>query len=157
MIVLADRSRPPPSTRQFVVSCPIVAPLPQAATLLPRFRALREIPADACQPLAHRQDHAPQTSALIGLETSFVTEHEGLTDVAFGSLGDIAPLHSITSSARPSKFSGTLMPRAFAVLRLTINSTFVDCWTGKSAGLSPLRMRPVYVPDSRYKSTRSPP
>src|SRR3954469_25401625 len=65
--------------------------------------------------------------------------------------------HSITSSARPSKFSGTLMPRAFAVLRLTINSTFVDCWTGKSAGLSPLRMRPVYVPDSRYKSTRSPP
>ena len=44
----------------------IDAPLPQAATLLPRFRALREIPAAACQPLAHRQDHAPQTSALIG-------------------------------------------------------------------------------------------
>jgi hypothetical protein len=52
-------------------------------------------------------------------------------------------LYSITSSARVSSASGTVMPRAFAVFRLRINSTFVDCWTGKSAGLAPLRMRPV--------------
>ena len=39
--------------------------------------------------------------------------------------------------------SGTVRPSALAVLRLMINSTFVSCCTGKSAGFSPLRMRPV--------------
>jgi hypothetical protein len=34
-------------------------------------------------------------------------------------------------------------PSAFAVLRLMISSIFVTCCTGRSAGLSPLRMRPV--------------
>jgi branched-chain amino acid transport system substrate-binding protein len=33
-------------------------------------------------------------------------------------------IHSITSLARPS---GTVRPSAFAVLRLMISSTFVDC------------------------------
>jgi hypothetical protein len=28
-------------------------------------------------------------------------------------------------------------------LRLMISSTFVVCWTGRSAGFSPLRIRPV--------------
>src|SRR5262249_25557507 len=51
--------------------------------------------------------------------------------------------HSITSSARPISGSGTVMPSAWAVLRLMISSTFVDCWTGKSAGLSPLRTLPT--------------
>jgi hypothetical protein len=52
-------------------------------------------------------------------------------------------LYSITSSARPISVLGTLMPNAFAVLRLMSSSTFVTCWTGRSAGFSPLRMRPV--------------
>jgi hypothetical protein len=30
-----------------------------------------------------------------------------------------------------------------AVLRLITKSNFVDCWTGKSAAFSPLRMRPA--------------
>jgi hypothetical protein len=34
-------------------------------------------------------------------------------------------------------------PIALAVLRLITNSNFVDCWTGSSAGFSPLRMRPA--------------
>ncbi len=38
---------------------------------------------------------------------------------------------------------GTVRPKALAVLRLMISSTLVACWTGKSAGFSPLRMRPV--------------
>src|ERR1043166_7372690 len=33
----------------------------------------------------------------------------------------IAPFHSITSSARPRSGSGTVMPSAFAVLRLMIS------------------------------------
>src|SRR2546429_3574521 len=57
---------------------------------------------------------------------------------------ELAPAaHSITSSARPESGSGTVMPSALAVLRLTISSTFVDCTIGRSAGFSPLRMRPV--------------
>ena len=34
------------------------------------------------------------------------------------------------------------MPSAFAVLRLIRKSNLVACWTGMSAGFSPLRMRP---------------
>src|SRR5262245_23573368 len=51
--------------------------------------------------------------------------------------------YSITSSARASSVGGTVRPSALAVLRLMISSTFVDCWTGRSAGFSPLRIRPV--------------
>ena len=39
-------------------------------------------------------------------------------------------LYSITSSAATSKDGGIVRPSAFAVLRLTVSSTFVDCWTG---------------------------
>ena len=56
---------------------------------------------------------------------------------------EIAPFHSITSSARPSRLSGNVKPSALAVFMLMTSSTFVICWTGRSAGLSPLRMRPV--------------
>jgi len=52
-------------------------------------------------------------------------------------------IHSITSSARPISGSGIVRPSVFAVLRLMIISTFVACWTGMSAGLAPLRMRPA--------------
>src|SRR5262245_60082551 len=51
--------------------------------------------------------------------------------------------HSITSSARPMSGSGTVMPSAFAVLRLMISSTLVACWTGRSDGFSPLRTLPA--------------
>src|SRR5262249_29905762 len=56
---------------------------------------------------------------------------------------EIAPLHSINSSARPLNGSGTVMASALAVLRLMISANFVSCWTGRSAGFSPLRMRPL--------------
>ena len=59
-------------------------------------------------------------------------------------------IYSITSSARASSGSGMTRPRALAVLRLTISSTLVVCWTGRSAGFSPLRTRPVYAPACRY-------
>jgi hypothetical protein len=51
--------------------------------------------------------------------------------------------YSITSSARPRSVIGNVSPSAFAVLRLRANSTFTVCCTGKSAGFSPLRMRPT--------------
>jgi hypothetical protein len=45
-------------------------------------------------------------------------------------------LYSITSSARASSVGGTSRPSALAVCRLMMNSNFVDCSTGKSAGLA---------------------
>src|SRR5262249_46253961 len=56
---------------------------------------------------------------------------------------EIAPLHSITSSASASSVGGMSRPSAFAVLTLSMNSNLVDCMTGRSAGFSPLRMRPA--------------
>ena len=56
---------------------------------------------------------------------------------------ELPPPHSITSSARPRSVTGKVMPSVFAVLRLMTSSTFVDCWTGRTAGCSPLRMRLV--------------
>ena len=54
---------------------------------------------------------------------------------------ELAPLHSITSSARASSDGGTSRPSALAVLRLMTSSYLVGACTGKSAGFSPLRMR----------------
>jgi hypothetical protein len=53
------------------------------------------------------------------------------------------PQYSINSSARP--VLGTLRPSAFAVFRLMYNSTLVTCWTGRSAGFSPLRIRQPFL------------
>src|SRR5262249_26009613 len=52
-------------------------------------------------------------------------------------------LYSITSSAATRRACGIVNPSAFAVLRLSTNSNLVGRMTGRSAGLSPLRMRPA--------------
>src|SRR5262249_56878185 len=56
---------------------------------------------------------------------------------------ELAAVHSITSSAIASSLSGIWRPSILAVLRLMTNSSFVACMTGRLAGCSPLRMRPV--------------
>ena len=63
-------------------------------------------------------------------------------DVRFVPKADM-PIYSIISSARACSAGGTLRPSALAVLRLMYSSTFVARCTGSSAGLSPLRIRPV--------------
>src|SRR3974390_1991599 len=50
---------------------------------------------------------------------------------------ELAPLHSMTSSARASSAGGMVTPSAFAVLRLMTSSNIVGCSTGMSAGLVP--------------------
>jgi hypothetical protein len=52
-------------------------------------------------------------------------------------------IYSITSLARPSSESGMVRPSVFAILRLMTNSTFTACWTGRPAGLAPLRILPA--------------
>src|SRR5262249_10590800 len=54
---------------------------------------------------------------------------------------ELAPSHSITSSARCWRNQGTSRPSAFAVLRLIASSNLTGAWTGSSLGFSPLRMR----------------
>src|SRR5215472_6634065 len=56
---------------------------------------------------------------------------------------EVAPFHSITASAMASSVGGTSRPSVRAVWRLMTNSNFVACTTGKSAGFSPLRIRPT--------------
>src|SRR5262245_29948218 len=51
--------------------------------------------------------------------------------------------HSITSSASASSLSGMLKLSVLAVLRLITSSNLLGCITGRSAGFSPLRIRPV--------------
>ena len=48
------------------------------------------------------------------------------------------PIYSITSSARSKTDVGSVMPKAFAVLRLTTSSKIVPCSIGSSEGLAPL-------------------
>jgi hypothetical protein len=68
-----------------------------------------------------------------------------VVQLAMSALGQkrTLPAYSMISSARPINDNGTVRPRALAVLRLMISSTLVACWTGRSAGFSPLRTRPV--------------
>src|SRR5215470_5465475 len=54
---------------------------------------------------------------------------------------ELAPFHSITSSARASSDGGTSRPSDLAVLRLITSSYLVGACTGRSAGFAPLRMR----------------
>ena len=56
---------------------------------------------------------------------------------------ELAPVHSITSSARASSMGGTSIPSIRAVSALMTSSNFDDCMTGRSAGLAPWRMRPA--------------
>src|SRR5262249_30044010 len=61
---------------------------------------------------------------------------------------DLAPPHSITSSARCWSCQGTSRPSALAVFMLITSSYLMGAWTGSSLNLAPLRMR------SRYDAAR---
>ena len=56
---------------------------------------------------------------------------------------ELAAPHSITSSERTCSVAGMSMPSSLAVFRLITSSNAVGCITGRSLGLSPLRMRPA--------------
>ena len=64
----------------------------------------------------------------------------------------LAFYHRITLSARASTFGGIVRPICFAALRLTINSNFIGCSTGRSAGLAPFKILSTYVAARRAKS-----
>src|SRR6516225_10770739 len=83
-----------------------------------------------------------QKTDVISFAAGLRTRHRRPRDRgAANERDELAAPHSITSLAVAMSFSGTSSPSAFAVLRLMTNSNLVGCWTGRSAGLSPLRMR----------------
>src|SRR5262249_36956842 len=53
---------------------------------------------------------------------------------------ELAPPHSITSSARSNNASGILSPSALAVVRLMTRLNLVGCSTGMSPGFVPRRI-----------------
>src|SRR5262249_90787 len=66
---------------------------------------------------------------------------EGARDCRAAEQSDeLAPSHSITSSARASNGGGTVRPIAFAVLRLMTSSNVVGCSIGKLAGCAPVKI-----------------
>src|SRR5947209_4519398 len=52
----------------------------------------------------------------------------------------LAPPHSMTSSARARIASGMVSPRVLAVLRLMTSLNVVGCCTGRSPGLAPFKI-----------------
>ena len=67
------------------------------------------------------------------------------------------PSYSITSSTIARTPGGIFRSSALTVARLITSSNLIDCNTGRSAGFSPLRIRPTYTPVWRYPSAKSVP
>src|SRR5262249_2952797 len=86
---------------------------------------------------AHQHRDVPHTLALLR------TERQRPHRRRANERDEIAALHSSTSSAIASSPGGMVRPSAFAVCRLMTNSNLVDCITGRSAGLTPLRTLPA--------------
>src|SRR5262249_46486513 len=84
---------------------------------------------------ARERADAPHALALLGARRE---RPRGRT----AEQGDELPaFHSISSSASPANGSGTVSPRALAILRLMTRVYLSARWIGKSPGFAPLRMR----------------
>ena len=64
---------------------------------------------------------------------------------------ELAPVHSITSSARASSVGGSSRPSALAVRRLTRSSSLVGCSTGRSPGEAPLKILSISPAALKYR------
>src|SRR5262245_41395599 len=122
----------------------------QLAQLLSECRDARQDVRIVVEP-SHQHAHAPRPLAL--LRSRRKRPRRRAADQRY----ELAPLHSITSSASESKLSEIVTPSAFAVFKLITNWNLTVSITGKSAGLTPLSTRPVYTPTRRYASEASTP
>src|SRR4029077_20491317 len=104
--------------------------LPESRAVGLRFRvALR---------IAHQRPNPPHPVSLLR------ARRERPRRRAAETRDEIAPPHSITSSASNWIELGTSMPSALAVCKLMTNSNLVDCNTGSSAGFGALGRVPVW-------------
>jgi len=61
----------------------------------------------------------------------------------------------MTLSARASTFGGIVRPICLAAFRLIMNSNFVGCSTGRSAGFAPFRILSTYAVNFAWLLRRS--
>ena len=87
----------------------------------------------------HQHADAPNAPALLR------PRHHRPSHSTANQREELPPLHSITSSVRPSNIAGTSSPIALAALRLITNSNLVGCSTANSAGFAPLRILSTYT------------
>jgi hypothetical protein len=89
-----------------------------------------------------KEGETPLRNPIIGIDSCCARyERRRNGRAAAKQRDELAAFHSITSSARASRWSGTVRPSALAVLRLITSSNFDACTTGRSAGFAPLRIR----------------
>src|SRR5205814_7757155 len=91
------------------------------------------------EPLSPAQEPFSTASAMSSHRIRYSATAAPIGNRHAGAYSMTSPAYSITSSARWSIDCGTVRPSASAVLRLMTNSKVVGCWTGRSAGLAPLR------------------
>ena len=141
---LKKKPPPPPQTKIKIQICP--APPPGSHFSRGRgadgarkgaAHGRRKISGHACMSGPCRASAAPTGTRQFLLSTDILC---GLRHVSNVPISDMAPSHSITSSARASNVGDISRPSAFAVLRLITRSNFVGCSTGRSAGFAPRRI-----------------
>src|SRR5262249_12843413 len=84
--------------------------------------------------IGHQHADPPHTFRLLR------TRHQGPHGCAADQHDELAPVHSIPSSARSRNDSGIVRPNALAVVRLITSSNLVGCSTGMSPGFVPRRI-----------------
>src|SRR5262249_12148367 len=104
--------------------------------------------AERAHPIAQAFERRPRLVGENSDETPWLALLRARRERPRGSLAaeecdELAPLHSITSSARASSVGRPVRPRARAVGRFIANTNLADCTTGKSAGFSPLMIGPA--------------
>jgi hypothetical protein len=67
----------------------------------------------------------------------------GMSSAAAAAHGPFCDRYWITSSAVANSVSGMVRPSNLAVCKLMTNSNFMARMTGRSAGFSPFKIRPV--------------
>jgi hypothetical protein len=144
------RSRKPPHGFQGCQGAPTAAARSRG-NRSPRFECSPHVPAGSrisCRPRFARCDMtAPVASGWSGCRVGLAPT--GKRRLCTAHANNRLPhcnkrrCHSITSSARSRNDSGIVSPMVLAVLRLITSSNLLDCTTGKSAGFSPLRIRPT--------------
>src|SRR5262245_11157153 len=121
---------------------PFAAPAPRRVRVLVALRGRKELRASdqrAFSPSFRSRLFAPLRDKVTSSAQPLVPSGQPSVSILTEPRDELAPFHSITSSARASSVGGTSRPRALAVVRLIMRSNLVGCRIGRSAGFSPLR------------------
>src|SRR6516225_8816170 len=105
---------------------------------------------DSTRRIGH--DHVDRPVRKVGLRMPRACDQHPSARPAAEQRDELAPSHSITSSARSRNGSGIVSPSAFAVVRLMMRSNFVGCSTGMSLGFVPRRILSTNSAARRYRS-----